>query len=87
MENEKPSGALWIKTSKAGNEYFSGQIEVEGKKYYISAVKNQKATPENRQPSYNIYLKDEVKSKQKVLTPAPQQRGDEEQISLADIPF
>lgn len=80
MENQKPNGALWTKTSKAGNEYFSGKITIEGKEYYISAVKNKKSTPENRQPNYNIYLKDEVKKDN-------QNNQDNQDIKLEDIPF
>ncbi len=49
-EKRESVGALWIKMSAAGNEYFS--LQVEGK-CYVAFLNDYKTTKE--QPDYRIY--------------------------------
>ena len=48
-------GALWINTSKAGLEYYSGNITWKGEKIKIVVFSNTKKKEENH-PDYNILL-------------------------------
>lgn len=49
----KKLGALWKKTSKAGNEYFSGVLELGQDKVRIVVFPNNKEN--ERQPDYSIF--------------------------------
>lgn len=54
MENEKRNiGGLWLKTSKAGNRFMSGSIEIEGKKHQFVVFKNKHKNGETH-PDYVI---------------------------------
>lgn len=50
----KNMGALWIKTSKNGNKFFSGVVEMDGKKKKIVIFKNNRKEKDN-QPDYQIF--------------------------------
>ena len=60
MENKKNIGAFWLKTSKAGNKFMSGNIEIKGEKHEIVVFENTHKTQEN-QPDYKIYLSEKKK--------------------------
>lgn len=78
MANEKDMGALWLKTSKSGDKFFSGTVEINGEKHGIVIFKNNYKQKEN-QPDYRIFPQRE--------------RGESPQVSAArevfqdDIPF
>ena len=55
----KSNGGLWIKTSKKGLEYLSGQIEINGCKYDFAAFKNNYKEDGDRKPDYVIKLREE----------------------------
>lgn len=58
MENQTPNpsiGALWEKFTKAGQSYFTGNVEVNGAKIKIVVFKNNKKSKET-QPDYNILI-------------------------------
>lgn len=52
--DKKPAnGKLKEKTAKSGAKYLSGLMSLEGKKYFISVVKNPKATNEY---AFSVFL-------------------------------
>lgn len=53
--SENKIGALWIKEQRGGAEYFSGEIEIDGRKQRVVVFKNGYRTDENRQPHFIIY--------------------------------
>lgn len=53
-------GAMWLKTSKAGNKFMSGVVEVDGVKTKIVVFKNDRKENE-KQPDYKIYLSEDKK--------------------------
>lgn len=40
--DDRRIGALWQKTSKAGNQFWSGELIINGKKHFIVAFKRNK---------------------------------------------
>ena len=71
-------GALWI-NGKADKKYMSGVIEIDGKKTSIIVFKNDYKR-EDKQPDYNIFLKEVREGK-------PTQAGSHEAGDGDDIPF
>lgn len=54
MENKKGNiGGLWLKTSKVGNKFMSGSIEIQGKKHQFVVFKNTHKNGETH-PDYVI---------------------------------
>ena len=53
-EKQKDIGGLWSYTSKAGENYMSGSIEIEGKKHKFVVFKN-KYKQQNNHPDYKIF--------------------------------
>lgn len=53
-------GALWLKKSKNGLVYMSGQVEIDGTKHQITVFKNERKEEGSNQPDYQI-LKSEYK--------------------------
>ena len=51
----KEIGALWKNTSAKGNEYFAGNIEVNGEKIKIVVFHNRDSSESNHFPDYRIY--------------------------------
>lgn len=55
MESEKKNiGGIWEKTSKTGNRFMSGSIEIEGKKHQFVMFKNKYKNGESH-PDYVIF--------------------------------
>ncbi len=48
----KDIGALWIRTSQAGNMFLSGNITIDGIKHDLLVFENK--TKEGKQPDYKI---------------------------------
>jgi hypothetical protein len=48
-------GGLWKRTSSSGKTYLSGEVEIDGKKTFISVWINSKGDNPKR-PDYIIYL-------------------------------
>lgn len=40
----KPKAAFWIKQTKNGKDYLSGNVEIDGVKTYVNLFYNEKAT-------------------------------------------
>jgi len=57
LENEKNRniGGLWLKTSKSGNKFMSGSIEIEGKKHQFVVFKNKHKEEGSNHPDYVIF--------------------------------
>lgn len=53
MADDKYIGALWVKKSKKGQDFFSGNVEVNGIKVDIVVFRNNKDGNEKR-PDYQI---------------------------------
>ena len=51
-DNSDDRGALWARKTKAGDTYFTGEVNGER----VVAWLNRNATPENKQPTYRIKL-------------------------------
>lgn len=64
-------GALWLKQSKAGKTFMSGELDIDGEKIRIVVFKNDKDGVETR-PDYQIFKSEEKK---------------QEEVDIADIPF
>ena len=54
QEKQKSIGGLWSKTSKTGNKFMSGNIEIDGKKHKFVVFEN-KYKREDKHPDYQIY--------------------------------
>jgi len=59
-EFKESIGGLWEQTSKAGNNYWSGKIEVNGEIVKVIGFRNNKATSENKQPAIRLYVKEDA---------------------------
>jgi len=70
MEKQKSLGALWTKTSASGKVYYSGNLELDGKKMYIVGFKNENKTNEN-QPDISIYESKPLEKKEEVKKELP----------------
>ena len=82
MEN-KSIGAFWKKTSASGNKYWSGTIEIDGKKIQIVAFPNERKS-KDIQPDVNIYLS---KKREEVATVTQGEDQASDEIKTEDIPF
>ncbi|MDB4314594.1 DUF736 domain-containing protein [bacterium] len=51
-------GALWKRQSKANNPYYSGKLEVDGKKYEVVCFPNTNKK-EDKHPDVRIYLSEQ----------------------------
>lgn len=81
----KSIGAFWTKTSSKGNKYYSGNIEIDGKKIPLVAFDNTHKQKEN-QPDIQIYLSEKSqKTETKEEIPAIEKGEDE--VDINDIPF
>lgn len=68
MENEKRNtGGLWLKTSKAGNKFMSGSIEIQGKKHQFVVFKNKHKEEGSNHPDYVIFPSNPVPSEQRQI--------------------
>ena len=74
----KNIGAFWLKTSKKGEKYMSGYVEINGAKVDLIVFKN-KQKREDKQPDYRIFLKEKREYQAK--------EPDRNQEELIDIPF
>jgi uncharacterized protein (DUF736 family) len=54
MSEFKELGALWERTSKNGNFFFSGRVKIDGKETEIICFKNNKQQPKH--PDWKVYL-------------------------------
>ena len=63
-------GALWIKQSRGGAEFMSGEVEVDGVKHRVTVFRNSYKTDANRQPDYHVF-------KEQPRAEAASQSGDE----------
>lgn len=53
--NSNKVGAVWVRKSKtSGNQYLSMQLELDGKKYNLSAFKN-KNKVEDKHPNFLVF--------------------------------
>ena len=93
MANEKSIGALWIKTSKNGNKYMSGEVEINGQKHKITVFKNNYKEKETH-PDYKIMPQTEMGSSPKqypqTKKPEPPQQQDafgDDDFPVGMIPF
>jgi uncharacterized protein (DUF736 family) len=80
----KSIGAFWIKTSAKGVKYYSGNIEIDGKKIQLVAFDNTRKEKEN-QPDIQIYLSEKREVKEEVEKEVP--IIEEEEVQISDIPF
>ena len=64
-------GALWSKTSKSGDQFFSGVLEIDGKKHEIVVFSNG-YKKEEKHPDWRIYP-----SKPRDQKPEPAKQPDE----------
>ncbi|CAB4192301.1 hypothetical protein UFOVP1236_24 [uncultured Caudovirales phage] len=55
VDQKDKCGALWIKSSRGGVEFMSGEIELAGVKHRITVFRNGFKTETNKQPNYQIY--------------------------------
>jgi len=85
---EQSIGALWSKQSKGGANYFSGSIEIEGKKTQIVVFKNQ-FKKEEKHPDWKIFVS-VPQGQQNKPEPEKQENAEPETASQGvddDLPF
>lgn len=97
MEEPKNNsiGALWAKTSKKGM-YYSGTLEIDGRKIPIVCFQNNRKTKPN-QPDFNIMVAQPMGNRAPVEEVDKNLHGlnnletssqaDDEEVNLEDIPF
>lgn len=96
QKNDRSIGALWAKSSKRGM-YFSGMIEVDGKKIPLVVFQNNRKSKPN-QPDYHIMVAQPMGSRAPVEEVDKNLQGlnnlettkkvdDDEEINPEDIPF
>lgn len=98
MENKnKEIGALWEKTSKAGNKFKTGYVQLEsGERCEVVIFSNQFKKPGDNTPDFRIYLseqkgavqeKPQGKAVQKNATPKALAQETQEKEDADEIPF
>lgn len=55
-ERNELKGALWLKESEKAGKYMGGNVQIDGKEYFINVFKNRHKEKET-QPDYNVLLK------------------------------
>lgn len=95
-KNSDEIGALWIKKSSSGNEFMSGNIEIEGKQIKIVCFYNDKKLSD-KQPDWKILIsrpRTEQKEQfgytdttQKTNEALDNASTTEEDIDISEIPF
>lgn len=55
MDKANKMGAAWVKTSKKGDKFFSGQFEIEGVKTQFVMFKNSYKEEGSKQPDWVMY--------------------------------
>ena len=55
MDKANKMGAAWVKTSKKGDKFFSGQIEIGGVKTQFVMFKNSYKKEGSKQPDWVMY--------------------------------
>lgn len=95
QKNDRSIGALWAKSSKRGM-YFSGNIEIDGKKIPLVVFQNNRKSKPN-QPDYNIMIAQPMGARASEDTSERNQsqlnnldtssQADDEEINIEDIPF
>lgn len=96
MENKnKEIGALWEKTSKAGNKFKSGYVQLEGgERVEVVVFTNQYKKAGENTPDFRIYLSEQKGSNQEqapARTPAknsaPKVTEESSEVDADEIPF
>ena len=93
QNKEKEMGALWLKKSKAGNNFMSGYItDEEGERQNIVIFKNNFKQPGELSPDYRIYLSNTgnatVKNEKEQNEEKPEEpASSQEEADLDEIPF
>lgn len=59
MEDNKIKVGLWEKSSKSGNKYFGGKLEIEGKTYWVTMFDNSNKT-NPKAPDFNLIFEEAV---------------------------
>jgi len=77
-------GACWLKETKDGKKYFSGQIQVPGLSLNFAIFKNEKKDKDN-QPDYNIVWS--PPRKDNGASQGTAQTDEQSPFSDEDIPF
>ena len=76
-------GALWIRKTTKGADYFNGSINIQGKEYKIAIFKNG-YKKENKHPDYVVNLLEAQQQKPTAInTPTEQMFDDDDE----NIPF
>jgi len=60
MNNREQVGAVWISTSKSGNEYLKIKIKIEGQSYSLIAFTN-KRKMKDTQPAFLVFFDEHKK--------------------------
>lgn len=55
-ERNELKGALWLKESEKAGKYMGGNVQIDGKEYFINVFKNRHKEKETH-PDYNVLLK------------------------------
>jgi hypothetical protein len=87
-EKQKPSGALWKRTNQFG-DFFSGQLEMDGKKIGFRCYLNAFKTTE-KHPDYRIFLntkQEETPKGPERTLPAKKWTPPAEVMDNDDVPF
>jgi uncharacterized protein (DUF736 family) len=65
MDKANKIGAAWVKTSKKGDKFFSGQVEIGGVKTQFVMFKNSYKEEGTKQPDWTIYKSEPMEGAKK----------------------
>jgi len=82
---DKDIGAIWIMKSRAGNEYLSMTIEIEGRKRYFVAFTNNKT--KDTHPDYRIFPSDPTIKTTPKSAPKPKSAEPQTSEPSDEFPF
>lgn len=75
-------GKLWLKTSKKGDKFMSGYVEIAGNRYDVLVFKNNRKRPDKKDADYEIF-ESEPREDREPERSAP--RADD--FDSGDVPF
>lgn len=83
-EKEKSIGAFWRKTAQTGENYWSGELEINGEKIAVVAFANKMKQPGERTPDIRLFKSKPLKGHLEGATPTAAQSDVE--VTPDDLP-
>lgn len=84
VDQKDKCGALWIKSSRGGTEFMSGEVEIAGVKHRVTVFRNGFKTTDKR-PSYHIYRDTGAPSQSAAAAPPAPASPAREELPSIDV--